>query len=100
MAEVAAFDVHGEVNGRIEVDQNIAVVLADELNVDRRGLPLVQGAADEPAGIEGEFERSAPGDLPELAAQESDIVLRGVRACGAELDLDERVHRAGVGGIG
>ena len=75
-------------------------VLGREPDVDRRRLAFVHRRADHAAGIEGELQVAETRDRLEAGAELVDVFLGRVLALVLELDLDDRVHRAGVGGVG
>ena len=75
-------------------------VLAREADVDRRRLSFVHRRADHSAGVKGELEVAETRDPCEPGAELVDVFLGGVVALVRELDLDDGVHRPGVGRIG
>ena len=75
-------------------------VLRREADVDRRRLAFVHRRADHAAGVEGELQVAEPGILGQPVAELLDVFLGRVLALVLELDLDDRVHRPGVGGVG
>ena len=78
----------------------LLLVLGRDPDVDRGGFALVHGPADHAAGVEGELGPGEPRIGVDPLAEHVDILLGGVLALGGELDLDDGVHRPGVGGVG
>ena len=78
----------------------ISLILAGDADVDRRGLPLVQGAADQAAGVERELQVVEPLLNGERLAELVGILVRALVPFLGQLDPNDRVHLAGVGRIG
>ena len=75
-------------------------VLAGEADVDRRRLAFIHRRADHAAGVEGKLQVAKFGSLAKPGAEPVDVFLGRVLALVLELDLDDRVHRPGVGRVG
>ena len=75
------------------------LVLGGHPDADRRGLALVHRRADHAAGVEGEFQVAELGLAGDTLAQLGHVFLGRFLPLGRELDLDDGIHRAGVGRV-
>src|ERR1019366_7433189 len=94
---VNSFDLCQNFVGQPEQD---VLVLAHELDVDRRRSALIQSAANQSARVKGELNSGKLGAFVQSLAENANILLGSAFTFRAELDFYKRIHGAGVGRVG